>query len=128
VRYQEHVSAKLYEELVAAFEGADGSARVGYDLPPSIMGRFGGDGIDRTVSEIVVYARPGCPFSFRLRLKLRLRRLPFREVDIRQDTAAAAPAQARNPATASASVLAGRPIRVRRSSVVSANCPSAMPW
>lgn len=41
------------------------------------------------MSELVVYTRPGCPFSFKLRQKLRLRRLPFREVDIWQDPAAA---------------------------------------
>jgi mycoredoxin len=41
------------------------------------------------MSEIVVYTRPGCPFCFKLRLKLRLRRLSFREVDIWQDPAAA---------------------------------------
>jgi mycoredoxin len=46
------------------------------------------------VSEIVMYTRPGCPFCFKLRLKLRLRRVAFREVNIRQDTDAAAAVRA----------------------------------
>jgi mycoredoxin len=41
------------------------------------------------VSEIVVYTRPGCPFCFKLRLKLRLRGLAFREVDTWKDPGAA---------------------------------------
>ena len=60
------------------------STRIRLSIPDVLLpGRI------RTVSEIVVYTRPGCPFCFKLRLKLRLRRLPFREVDIWQDTAAA---------------------------------------
>jgi mycoredoxin len=41
-------------------------------------------------SEVVFYTRPRCPFSFRLRRALRRRGLPFREVDIWRDPAAAA--------------------------------------
>ena len=40
--------------------------------------------------EVVFYTRPRCPYSFRLRRELRRRGLPFREVDIWQDAAAAA--------------------------------------
>ncbi|HEU4350087.1 MAG TPA: glutaredoxin domain-containing protein [Actinoplanes sp.] len=42
------------------------------------------------VPEVVFYTRPRCPYSFRLRRDLRRRELPFREVDIWQDAAAAA--------------------------------------
>jgi mycoredoxin len=40
--------------------------------------------------EVVFHTRPGCPYSFRLRRALRRRGLPFREVNIRRDPAAAA--------------------------------------
>jgi mycoredoxin len=40
--------------------------------------------------EIVLYTRPGCPYCFSLRAGLRRARLPFREIDIWQDPAAAA--------------------------------------
>jgi mycoredoxin len=46
------------------------------------------------VNDVVVYSRPGCPFCFKLRLKLRLRRVPFREVNIWQDADAAAAVRA----------------------------------
>lgn len=42
------------------------------------------------MAEVVVYTRPGCPFSAALRLKLRLARVPFRSVDIWQDAEARA--------------------------------------
>jgi glutaredoxin len=44
--------------------------------------------------EVVFYTRPRCPYSFRLRLALRRRGLPFREVNIWQDAAAAAEVRA----------------------------------
>jgi mycoredoxin len=40
--------------------------------------------------EVVFYTRPGCPYSFRLRRALRRNGLPFREIDIWRDAAAAA--------------------------------------
>jgi len=40
--------------------------------------------------EVVFYTRPGCAYSFRLRRALRRRELPFREVNIWRDPAAAA--------------------------------------
>ncbi len=40
--------------------------------------------------EAIVYSRPGCPFCTMLRTGLRLRGVPFREVDIWQDPEAAA--------------------------------------
>lgn len=45
-------------------------------------------------AEVVVYTRPRCPYSFRLRRRLRRRGLPFREVNIFRDTAAAAAVRA----------------------------------
>lgn len=45
-------------------------------------------------SEIVVYTRPGCMFCLKLRLKLRARRVPFREVNIWEDPASAAAVRA----------------------------------
>ncbi len=39
---------------------------------------------------VTVYWRPGCPFCMRLRLALRLRRLPRTEINIWQDPEAAA--------------------------------------
>jgi glutaredoxin-like protein len=42
------------------------------------------------VSEIVMYTRPGCPFSAKLRAKLALARIPYTKVDIWQDPEAAA--------------------------------------
>jgi len=44
--------------------------------------------------EVVFYTRPRCPYSFRLRRALRRRGLPFREVNIWQDAAAAAAVRA----------------------------------
>ncbi len=40
--------------------------------------------------ELVLYTRPGCPFSAKLRVKLALARIPYRPVDIWQDEDAAA--------------------------------------
>jgi glutaredoxin len=40
-------------------------------------------------AKVVFYTRPRCPHSFRLRRALRRRGLPFREVNIWQDAAAA---------------------------------------
>ncbi|MFD4431170.1 glutaredoxin domain-containing protein [Nocardia sp. NPDC058497] len=40
--------------------------------------------------EVVVYTRPGCPFSMKLRLQLRLTRLRYSERDIWDDPDAAA--------------------------------------
>ncbi|HET8640923.1 MAG TPA: glutaredoxin domain-containing protein [Pseudonocardiaceae bacterium] len=44
--------------------------------------------------EVVVYTRPRCPYCFLLRRALRRRGLPFREVNIWQDAAAAAKVRA----------------------------------
>ncbi|GAA1036411.1 hypothetical protein GCM10009557_47080 [Virgisporangium ochraceum] len=44
--------------------------------------------------EVVVYARPGCPFCFMLRRGLRKRKIEFTEVDIWKDPAAAATVRA----------------------------------
>jgi len=46
------------------------------------------------MSEVVFYARPGCPFCTALRARLRQRGLAFREVDIWQDPDAAAAVRA----------------------------------
>jgi mycoredoxin len=40
--------------------------------------------------EVVVYTRPGCPFSAKLRAKLRLARIAYTPVDIWEDSEAAA--------------------------------------
>ena len=40
--------------------------------------------------DIVMYTRPGCPFSAKLRAKLALARIPYTKVDIWQDKDAAA--------------------------------------
>ena len=40
--------------------------------------------------EVVLYTRPGCPFSMKLRAKLRLARIPFTSVNIWEDADAAA--------------------------------------
>jgi mycoredoxin len=42
------------------------------------------------VPEVLLYTRPGCPYSMRLRAKLRLARIPYTQVDIWQDPEAAA--------------------------------------
>jgi mycoredoxin len=42
------------------------------------------------VPEVVLYTRPGCPFSMKLRAKLRLARIPFTSVNIWEDADAAA--------------------------------------
>ena len=39
---------------------------------------------------MILYTRPGCPFSARLKVKLALARIPYRAVDIWQDEEAAA--------------------------------------
>jgi mycoredoxin len=39
---------------------------------------------------MVMYTRPGCPFSAKLRAKLALARIPYTKVDIWQDADAAA--------------------------------------
>lgn len=41
-------------------------------------------------TEVVVYSRPGCPYCTMLRTGLKLRGVPFREVNIWQDPEAAA--------------------------------------
>ncbi|MDG4832843.1 glutaredoxin domain-containing protein [Solwaraspora sp. WMMD1047] len=43
---------------------------------------------------VTVYTRPGCPYSFLLRRRLRRRGVPFVEVDIWQDPQAAAAVRA----------------------------------
>ncbi|MGI5212581.1 glutaredoxin domain-containing protein [Plantactinospora sp. CA-290183] len=43
---------------------------------------------------VTVYTRPGCPYCFLLRRALRRHRIPFTEVDIWQDPAAAAAVRA----------------------------------
>ena len=40
--------------------------------------------------EMIMYTRPGCPFSAKLKVKLALARIPYRAVDIWQDEEAAA--------------------------------------
>lgn len=40
------------------------------------------------MAEVVVYTRPGCPYSAKLRLGLKMRRIAFRQVDVWQDPAA----------------------------------------
>jgi mycoredoxin len=47
-----------------------------------------------TPPAITVYARPRCPYCFRLRLGLRRRRLAFTEIDIWSDPDAAAAVRA----------------------------------
>jgi mycoredoxin len=42
------------------------------------------------VSEVILYTRPGCPYSMRLRAKLRLARIPYTSVNIWDDADAAA--------------------------------------
>ncbi|APU18026.1 MULTISPECIES: glutaredoxin family protein [Actinoalloteichus] len=46
------------------------------------------------MSEVVFYARPGCPFCTMLRADLQRRGLPFRERDIWKDPEAAAAVRA----------------------------------
>ena len=48
----------------------------------------------KIMSEVVFYARSGCPFCTMLRARLRQRGLSFREVDIWQDPDAAAAVRA----------------------------------
>jgi len=47
-----------------------------------------------TQTPVVVYTRPGCPYSFLLRRALRRRRLAFTEINIWDDPAAAAAVRA----------------------------------
>ncbi|HYJ76026.1 MAG TPA: glutaredoxin domain-containing protein [Kineosporiaceae bacterium] len=42
------------------------------------------------MSEVIMYTRPGCPFSMKLRAKLRLARIPYTSVNIWEDPDAAA--------------------------------------
>jgi len=42
------------------------------------------------VAELIMYTRPGCPFSMKLRAKLRLARIPYTSVNIWEDAEAAA--------------------------------------
>jgi mycoredoxin len=42
------------------------------------------------VSEVIMYTRPGCPYSVRLRAKLRLARIPYTSINIWEDAEAAA--------------------------------------
>jgi len=42
------------------------------------------------VSEVIMYTRPGCPYSMRLRAKLRLARIPYTSINIWEDAEAAA--------------------------------------
>ncbi|HWM05187.1 MAG TPA: glutaredoxin domain-containing protein [Actinophytocola sp.] len=44
--------------------------------------------------QLTVHTRPGCPFCFKLRLGLRLRRIRFTEVNIWEDAEAAAAVRA----------------------------------
>jgi mycoredoxin len=46
--------------------------------------------MDQDRSGVVVYWRPGCPYCVALRLRLKLSRLRYREVNIRKDPDAAA--------------------------------------
>ena len=45
-------------------------------------------------AQLTIFTRPGCPFCFKLRLGLRLRRIRFTEVNIWEDTQAAAAVRA----------------------------------
>jgi glutaredoxin len=47
-------------------------------------------------ADVTVYYKPGCPFSTRLRLALRLRRVAFRSVRFRDDEDGAAAVRAVN--------------------------------
>jgi glutaredoxin len=47
-------------------------------------------------NRLVVYWRPGCPYSARLRARLRLGRVPYTAVDIHRDPDAAAAVRAHN--------------------------------
>ena len=47
-----------------------------------------------TQTPITLYTRPGCPYCFRLRLGLRLRRLDFTEINIWTNPDAAAAVRA----------------------------------
>ena len=40
--------------------------------------------------EVILYTRPGCPYSMRLRAKLRLARIPYTSINIWEDAEAAA--------------------------------------
>jgi mycoredoxin len=80
-------------------------------------------------TDVVVYTRPGCPYCYRLRRGLRRRGVPFGEVNIRHDGAAAATVRAHadgtetvptvriggrwlvNPTAAAVSTAAGYPAR-----------------
>ncbi len=42
------------------------------------------------MADLIIYTRPGCPFSMKLRTKLRLARIPFTSVNIWEDAEAAA--------------------------------------
>jgi mycoredoxin len=42
------------------------------------------------VPEVVLYTRPGCPYSMRLRVRLRLARIPYTPINIWEDADAAA--------------------------------------
>ena len=45
-------------------------------------------------TDVVIYTRPGCPYCYRLRRGLRLRGIPFGEVNIRHDSVATATVRA----------------------------------
>lgn len=45
-------------------------------------------------TDVIIYTRPGCPYCYRLRRGLRRRGVPFGEINIRHDTAAAATVRA----------------------------------
>jgi mycoredoxin len=80
-------------------------------------------------TDIVIYTRPGCSYCYRLRRGLRRRGVPFGEINIRRDSAAAATVRVHadgtetvptvriggrwlvNPAAAAVSEEAGYPAR-----------------
>jgi mycoredoxin len=45
-------------------------------------------------TDVIIYTRPGCPYCYRLRRGLRRRGVPFGEINIRHDNAAAATVRA----------------------------------
>ena len=50
-----------------------------------------------TGEPVVVYHKPGCPYSTKLRAKMRLTRLPHRSVRFADDPEAAAEVRSRHP-------------------------------
>lgn len=71
--------------------GLDQPGRAGYARSVDVKA-----GRPVTVPAITVYYRPGCPFAAKLRLRLKLARIPYRTVDFTTDAAAAAEVRGAN--------------------------------